>query len=107
MRNQSRFDQIERAQGGIGIDHQARKGNRVVFYLPCSRGNCVSSNALCFEYESDSFRKSKKIVILDSDQIVWQRTRYFKLLKRVDGFGPHIVGRKHNVGVTASPPISL
>ena len=39
MRNQSRFDQIERAQGGIGIDHLARKGNRVVFYLPRSRGN--------------------------------------------------------------------
>ena len=76
MRNQSRFDQIERAQGGIGIDHLARKGNRVVFtfHVHVEIINCVSSNALCFEYDSDSFRKSEKIVILDSDQIVWQRT---------------------------------
>ena len=32
MWNQSRFDQTERAQGGIGIVDRARKGNRVVLF---------------------------------------------------------------------------
>ena len=70
MRNQSRFDQTERAQGGIGIVDRARKGNRVVLFTFHVRVEI----ALYFEYDSDSFRKSEKIVILDSDQIVWERT---------------------------------
>jgi len=32
VKNGFRFGQTERAQGGIGIVHLARKGNRVVFF---------------------------------------------------------------------------